>query len=280
MDYTQELKETIEVTRREYIRLAEWFRSFSEADWAAPTFCPEWTASQVAGHITFGGEFFASSVRNGLKGELGFPFGAKNRDEFLLMREGKAKEIGALDGPSLADRFEASTRDVVDLFASLDPKDYETPAWHRRCVFPIRRFILSRLNEYLLHEWDIRNDTSARLAGPSIAIDSVAIAARNLRQHCQLFYELSPAKGLSGTFAFELTDTGYLWATRVDNDKGIDLRIGEHSPDAIFSATAGDMLLLITGRLPVEGCRADGRLRVDGDEEKVQAFLPTLFFPL
>ena len=275
MDYAQELKETIEAMRREYIRLAAWFRGFSEADWAAPTFCPEWTASQVAGHITFGGEFFASSVRNGLKGDLGFPFGAKTREEFNAMRENMAIEIGALDGPALADRFEASTRDVVELFASLDPKDYETPAWHRRCVFPIRRFILSRLNEYLIHEWDIRNEPAARLEGPS-----VAAAARNLRQHCQLFYGLSPAEGLSGAFAFELTDTGYKWATRIEDDKAIDLGPGEHPAEAAFSATAGDMLLLITGRLPAGRSRADGRLRVEGDEEKIQAFLPTLFFPL
>ena len=280
MDYSQEIKETIEAMRREFLRLAEWFRKFSEADWAAPTFCPDGPASQVMGHITFGGEFFASSVRNGLKGDLGFPFGAKTREEFMTMRKDMAIEIGRLDGPTLTDRFEASTTDVIDLFASLDPADYEKMTWHRRRNFPIRRLILSRLNEYLLHEWDIQNKPSAPLTGPS-----VAIAARNLLQHCQLFYELSPAEGLSGAFAFDLTDIGYRWATRVEDGKGIDMGIGEHSADghlvdATFSATAGDMLLLITGRLPVPQSRADGRLAIEGDEEKAETLLPTLFFPL
>ncbi len=275
MNYEKELKMTIEAIGREYPRLAGWFRGFSEEDWAAPTFCPEWTAAQVTGHITFGGEFFASSVRGGLKGDLGFPFGATSREEFMEIRLGKAKEIGALAGPELADRFEASTRDVTELFASLDPKDYEMKAWHRRTNFPIRRFIFSRLNEYLLHEWDIRNDPEARLEGPSIPV-----AAANLRQHCQLFYELSPVEGFLGVFAFKLTDTGHRWAMRVEGDKAVDLGVGDHPTDAAFAATSGDMLLLITGRLPVEKSLAGGRFKIEGDEELARKLMPSLFFPL
>ena len=107
----------------------------------------------------------------------------------------------------------------------------------------------------------------------------VPLAAGNLRQHLQLFYEMDPVPGLKGTFAFRLTD-GKRWAMRVEDKKAVDLGPGDHKADVTFSATSSDMLLLVTGRGPVEQRRKEGRFAVEGDAAKAQAILPKLFFPL
>ncbi|MBI3024750.1 MAG: maleylpyruvate isomerase family mycothiol-dependent enzyme [Candidatus Tectomicrobia bacterium] len=231
MTYTQDLQATIEAIGREYPRIAAWFRAFSGADWARPTFCPGWSAAKAAGHLAFGAEFFAEAITNGLKGYVGLPYGAGSWEEFMRIRDAKAEEIGRLSGAALVDRFESNMAAVVKLFRSLAPEDYERPAWHRRAVFPIRRFIFSRLNELLLHEWDIRNQPGAPLAQ-----DAVPVAAWN--------------------------------------------RPGDHGADAAFSASAGDMLLLTSGRADVERCKREGRFRVEGDAAKASALMPKLFFPL
>jgi len=275
LDYREDIQATIEAVGTEYKRLAAWFRTFPEEDWKRPTRCPEWSAAEVVGHLAFGADFFASVVRNGLNGDLGLPFGAKNREEFMKLREGKAKEIAALAPEALVDRFEGQTGEVHALFASLSPEDYEKPAWHRRTIFPIRRFIFARLNEFILHEWDIRDDPGAPLVQASLPV-----AAANLRQHCPLFYEIDPVEDLLGTFGFVLTDTGAAWAMRVAGGMTDDLGPGVHLADATFSATASDMMLLMSGRAPLEEREKEGRLRIEGDEAKARAIMPKLFVAL
>ncbi|MEK6712249.1 MAG: maleylpyruvate isomerase family mycothiol-dependent enzyme [Nitrospinota bacterium] len=275
MTYTQDLQATIEAIGREYPRIAAWFRTFSGADWERPTFCPGWSAAKAAGHLAFGAEFFAEAITNGLKGYVGLPYGAGSREEFMQIRDAKAEEIGRLSGAALVDRFESNMAAVLGLFQSLRPEDYERPAWHRRSVFPIRRFIFSRLNELLLHEWDIRNRPEAPLDPPS-----VAVAGANLRQHFQLFYEMDPVAGLAGTFGFALTDTGHRWAMRVSDKKAEDLGLGQHRADVTFSATAGDMVLLSSGRGSLDQRQREGRFRAEGDAAKAGAIMPKLFFPL
>ncbi|OGL68842.1 MAG: hypothetical protein A3J27_15260 [Candidatus Tectomicrobia bacterium RIFCSPLOWO2_12_FULL_69_37] len=274
MDYVPELKATVAAIGREYKRLAAWFRAFPEADWKKPTCCTEWNAAKVVGHLAMGGAFFASSVRNALKGSQALPLGAKDQPDFMRIREEMAQEIAELSPAALVERFELNTGDVYGLFSTLKPEDFDRPTWHRRGTFPVRRLVVSRLNELLLHEWDIRNEAERPMTQ-----EPLPLAAGNLRQHFQLFYEMDPVPGLAGTFAFRLTD-GKRWAMRVEDKKAVDLGPGDHKADAAFSATGSDMLLLSTGRGSVEGRRKEGRFRVEGDEAKASAIIPKLFFPL
>ena len=274
MDYVPELKATVAAIGREYKRLAAWFRAFPEADWKKPTCCTEWNAAKVVGHLAMGGAFFASSVRNGIRGLDALPLGAKDQPDFMRIREEMAQEIADLSPAALVDRFELNTGDAYGLFTTLKSEDFDKPIWHRRGTFPLRRLVISRLNELLLHEWDIWNEP-----GRPMTQRDVPLAAGNLRQHLQLFYELSPVPGLAGTFAFRLTD-GKRWAMRVEDKKAVDLGPGDHKADVTFSATSGGMMLLYSGRAPLGRWRKDGRFQVEGDAAKAQAILPKLFFPL
>jgi uncharacterized protein (TIGR03083 family) len=275
VDYQDDIQATIVAVGAEYKRMAAWFRTFPDADWKKPTFCPEWSAAEVVGHLAFGAEFYASVVRNGRAGDLGVPFGAKDREAYKRLRDGKPKEIAALSPGALVDHFESRTAEVHALFVSLDPGDWEKPAWHRRGSFPIRRFIFTRLIELVLHEWDIRNDP-----GAPIEAASLTVAAGNLQQHFPMSYEMHPVEGLAGIFSFALTDEGRAWAMRVGEGEAEDLGPGDHAADVSFSATASDMMLWMSGRAPAEESEKAGRFRIEGDAAKARAIMPKLSLAL
>ncbi|MEE9240609.1 MAG: maleylpyruvate isomerase family mycothiol-dependent enzyme [bacterium] len=275
MEYTAAIRSTISMIESEYKRLASFFRTFDEARWKQPTYCTDWDASQVVGHLTLGADFYASTVRGGLEGNYGFPLGAKDKDDFMKIRTSRMDEYAALSGDQLVDRFEKNTKGVLELFQGLTPEDYEKRAWHRRGVLPIRYFIIQRLNEFSLHEWDIRNDP-----GAPVYSGSQEVATENLRQRFPIIYNVSPASGLEGVFRFETTDTGQAWAIEIQNGEAVDCtgRNGEY--DASFFTTASDFLLLVTGRGEIPDKEKSGDFRIEGGRTKADALIPSLFFPI
>ncbi len=266
---------TIETIDSERVRLAAFFRTFSAEDWKKDTYCPEWDASQIVGHMTLGAQFYASTVENGLEGNHGFPLGASNREEFMALRTSIMDEIAALDGDALVDRFDEDTQKVIALFRSLGPADYEKTAWHRRGILPIPYFVIQRIYEFILHEWDIRNEPEAPLH--SAALD---LAADNLRLRFPVIYNTSPDLKLEGRFRFETTDTGHVWAMSIEHETARALDEAAGAFDVSLSAPASDMILMATGRADIEAKEASGAFRIEGETAKARALIPALFFPI
>lgn len=275
MEYTDAIRSTISTIESEYKRLAAFFRTFDDARWKQPTYCPDWDTSQVVGHISLGAAFFASTVRNGIEGNYGFPLGANDRDEFMKIRDSFMNEIAALSGDRRVDRFEEEMEKYLDLIKSLTPEDYGKKAWHRRGVLSVRYFIIQRLNELVLHEWDIRNDPEAPVnPGPQ------KVATENLQQRYPIFYSLHPVSGLEGVFRFETTDTGQVAAMEIRNGEASDCTGANTNYDASFFATASDFLLLVSGRGTIPEKEKSGDFRIEGDRAKAESLIPSLFFPI
>lgn len=275
MDYTTDIQTTITTIDKEYKRIAAFFRTFSLDAWKKPTYCPEWNVSQVVGHMTLGGAFYASTVRNGLEGNHGYPLGAKDREEFMSIRISRMNAYAALSGDELVEQFEIEMKSAVELFQSLSPEDYEKKAWHRRGILPIRYFIAQRLNELILHEWDIRNQPDIPLGS-----NSAKVAVANLRQRFPILYNQNPIPGLEGTYAFKVTDTGQHWTLKIQHEEAGDWLDAAESVDATFSTSASDFLLLVTGRGTISDKEKTGGFRIEGNREKAEAVIPALFFPI
>ncbi len=272
MAYEEEMRASISATETEARRLAAWFRTFDEGVWTRPSYCPDWDVAYVVGHLTVGAEFFASCVRNGVEGKDVLPFGAKDRDEFMKIRTAKPIELSRLSREDLIARFESQIADMLELFRSLESADFDKPAWHRRGVFPVRRFVFHRLYELIIHEWDIKNDPAAPLGE-----NSLDVAAGNIRMHFPLFFGLSPVPGLEGVFRFETRDTGHVWAMRVGDEKAEDISPEGVDWDTSFSASAGDFILLMTGRGEIPAKEKGGEFKIEGDRAKADAIIPKLF---
>lgn len=275
MDYTDNIRSTLSMIESEYRRLASFFRTFDEDRWRQPTYCPDWDTSQIVGHITLGAAFFASTVQNGLEGNYGFPLGAKDRDEFMQIRTSFMNEVAALPGEGRVDRFEEEMRKYLDLMNGLTPADYKKRAWHRRGIMPVPYFINQRLNELVLHEWDIRNDP-----GAPVSPGAQKAAAANLRFRYPIFYNLHPVTGLEGVFRFETTDTAQKSAIEIRNGKAVDCTEEKNEFDVSFFATASDFLLLVSGRGTIPEKEKTGDFRIEGDRAKAEAIIPSLFFPI
>jgi uncharacterized protein (TIGR03083 family) len=265
---------TIETIDSERVRLAAFFRTLGEDDWKKETYCPDWNASQIVGHLTLGAQFYASTVGNGLEGNHGFPLGASDREEFMALRTSIMDEIAALDGDALVDRFDEDTRKVIALFRSLGPEDYEKTAWHRRGILPIPYFVIQRTYEFSLHEWDILNEPGAPLH--PAALDQ---AADNLRLRIPMIYNTNPDLKLEGRFRFETTDTGHVWAMSIENEKASALSEAEGEFDVSLFAPASDMILMATGRADIDAKEATGAFRIEGETAKARALIPAIFFP-
>ena len=265
---------TIETIDSERVRLATYFRTLGADDWKKETYCPDWNASQIVGHLTLGAQFYASTVGNGLEGNHGFPLGASDREEFMALRTSSMDEIAALDGDTLVDRFDEDTRKVISLFRSLGPKDYEKTAWHRRGILPIPYFVIQRIYEFSLHEWDILNEPGAPLH--PAALDQ---AADNLRLRIPMTYNTNPDLKLEGRFRFETTDTGHVWAMSIENEKASALSEAEGEFDVSLFAPASDMILMATGRADIDAKEATGAFRIEGETAKARALIPAIFFP-
>ena len=135
--FGEQIRLTIDTIDSERMRIAEFFKTFSEADWEKPTFCPGWNTSQIVGHLTLGAQYYASTVSNGLVGNHGFPLGSNTQEEFMALRSSIMNEIAALDGGALVNKFDKKTQEVISLFRSLGSEDLGKYGWHRRGVIPI-----------------------------------------------------------------------------------------------------------------------------------------------
>ncbi|MFP6868219.1 MAG: maleylpyruvate isomerase family mycothiol-dependent enzyme [Nitrospinota bacterium] len=266
---------TISTTNSECERLAARFREFSEACWKRETYCPDWCASQIVGHLTLGAQFYASTVGNGLEGNHGFPLGASTREEFMEIRTSRMNEVAALDGNALVDKFESDTKELIALYRTLEPGDFDKSAWHRRGVIPIRYFVIQRIYEFLLHEWDIRNEPEA-----SLHPDALEVAAGNLHIRFPIMYNTRPDPKPDSRFRFETTDTGHVWAISVVNGKASGLTDLSGNFDVSLFASASDFLLMSTGRADAEAKKNSGAFRIEGDAAKVSALLPAIFYPI
>lgn len=274
-EFEEQIRLTIDTIDSERVRLADFFRTFSEADWERPTFCPDWNTRQVVGHLTLGAQFYASTVSNGLVGNHGFPLGANTREEFMALRSSIMNETAALDGGALVNKFDKDTQEVISLFRSLGPEDLEKFGWHRRGVIPIPYFVIQRIYEFILHEWDIRNEPDA-----PIHPTALGIAAANLRWRFPTLYNTQPDLKLEGRFCFETPDTGDVWAMSIEKETASDLADLEGKFDASISAPASDMILMATGRADIEAREAAGVLRTEGEPAKVKAIIASLFYPI
>ncbi|MBI2178368.1 MAG: maleylpyruvate isomerase family mycothiol-dependent enzyme [Candidatus Tectomicrobia bacterium] len=259
---------------RENPRLAALFRSFGEARWAKPSYCPGWTAVHVVSHMTLGARFYASVIESGRQGRLEPPFGAKDAASFRQSREKEMEKLLALPGAERADRFEAAVGALQRTLESLMPHELDLNGWHPRCPTPIRNYADQRLYEIILHEWDIRNE-------PESDITSAALGAavEILMERIPFLWENTEHPQVEGRFRFETKNPDAGWEMETRAGKAALFREGKEKCDALLSATASDMVLLVCGRGPVPERIKSGRLGIQGDRAKADVLIGSVFRP-
>lgn len=246
----------------------------SDADWAKPTFCTEWNAAQLIGHMTGGAVSYAERIRAARRGEVILSLGAGTPGEFQAARDAIARKSIAMSPKERIDWIERSQDDLQAEIERLEPADLDRDLWHRKGNTKARTFPAQRLYEVALHGWDLENDPDAPLE-----TDSLGALAEILESRIPLYFNRSGATGPEGLFRFETSKPESTWEMVIAGGEASALKYLSVSLDAVLSASASDMVLLCAGRADRAQKIEDGSLRIEGDAQKAVALMDVLFRP-
>jgi uncharacterized protein (TIGR03083 family) len=250
--------------RREAAAIAATMRDKDERGWDAPSWCEGWSLLDVVSHLTEGTERFYLQTRAALDGQ---PVPEFSMDE----RNARRAKVKAL--PKAAMLAELERRNET-FFADLEGRDDAALARPAVPLGPGRTLSGAqvaelRLNELLLHHWDLlapsQPDATLSPAGAGLVADYVLGNAARMAKPDAL-------QGLDATFLCDTSGSGGGPVTITCRDGKADVARGAAGrADATLRLPAEALLRFLWGRVDVERALADGILQVDGDREKVLA---------
>lgn len=267
-------EELAALVNSESARLLEYFKGLSEEDWAVQSACEAWNNADVVAHMTMAVDMFSGNIERGANGDSTPPEGMGPPEEFDLqgrMAANAARAVAMREslGETLVEAFGQNCERLGSLLAQMGPDDWEKQCYHPASYLSIRRYLILRLAEMSIHEWDIRSG----LEGSAKLPDAVAATLTELLPGFVVGRFFLPGTDLPSLsrFRFNLTDGGSYDIVA----GGGELRMEDSIPDAAdvtFSCSASTFSLLTYGRLTVEGAVASGDMTVEGDKELAARF--------
>ena len=258
----------------ESARLLEYFKGLSPSDWEAQSACEAWNNADVVAHMTMAVDMFSGNIERGANGDSTPPEGMGPPEETDLagrMAANAARAVAMREGlgDTLVEAFGQNCERLAALLARMGPDDWEKRCYHPAAYLSVRRYLILRLAEMSIHEWDIRSG----LEGSAKLPDAVAAALPELLPGFVVGRFFLPGSEITSPsrFRFNLTDGG-------SHDivaGGGELRMEDSTSDAAdvtFSCSASTFALLAYGRITVEGAVASGDITVEGDRALAMQF--------
>lgn len=258
----------------ESARLLEYFKTLSADDWQTQSACDAWNNADVVAHMVMAVDMFSANIERGANGDSSPPEGMGPPQETDLAGRMAANATRAVAmreslGDTLVEAFGQNCDKLNALLARMGPGDWEKQCYHPAAYLSVRRYLLLRLAEMSVHEWDIRS----RLENEASLPDEVASALVELFPGFVVGRLFQPGSGISSPsrFRFNLTNGG-------SHDiiaGGGESRIEQASPDAAdvtFSCSGSTLTLLAYGRISVDEAVASGAITVEGDRQLAAQF--------
>jgi uncharacterized protein (TIGR03083 family) len=215
-------------------------------DTAVPS-CPGWTVAVLTAHLTAQLRWVREIV----------PRGTTERPDPPAVPESLPEWAEALDG---------LRRELTGTIETLDAVDAEHPAWNwapqpKSAAFWQRRMA----HEISIHRWDVQ-----QAVGRAVPVET-KLAADGVFEVLDTFLPAGRRKGptdVHGVAHLVATDAGYDWFVRLRGagiallDTGTILDSDDHHQQAEVAGTAGELLLTLWGRRPVDAILASGDPRL------------------
>ncbi|GIX49549.1 MAG: hypothetical protein KatS3mg131_3760 [Candidatus Tectimicrobiota bacterium] len=262
----------IAVVADETARMARDFRAWPEAHWWRQTYCPGWNAADVVAHLATGADFYAQVITAGRAGTPQPPWGVADVAAFRQRRAAEARRLIEGGPAALLEGFERQAATLQEVLTSLQEADLGKVAWHPRGLVPIGCWVGMRLNELVIHDWDIRQPHEAAASLSPTALPAMLTVLPELQQQ---FLEQRLANGLDGVYILRTGEAA--WAFMI---QGTTVTYHAAAPpqfDACLSADAETLILLTMGRADMTAKRQSGALAITGDVEKGQRLCEVLF---
>ena len=258
----------------ESARLLDYFKGLSESDWETQSACDAWNNADVVAHMIMAVDMFSGNIERGANGDSSPPEGMGPPQETdlaarMAANATRAKEVRESLGGTLVQAFGENCDRLGALLSRMGPADWDKQCYHAAAYLTIRRYLILRLAEMSVHEWDIRSrlEPSAKLP------TEVASAVMELLPGFVVGRLFQPGSGIdkASRFRFALTDGGSYDIVAGGGELRMEDSSGE-AADATFSCSGSTFVLLTYGRLTVEEAVASGEITVEGDRELAMQF--------
>jgi len=263
-------QESVKLVAAETARLKEYLQDTSKREWALDSPCEGWSVGDVIGHLGWAAEFFADSISQGRAGIITAPTGLPGAGnlspaELPAYIARMAKEYYLAADADLADAFSSSADRLSGIFAIMEEDgDWSTQCWSWRGLRTAEAYVTSRLNELVIHSWDIRfpSNPKAGLSPDCVApvLDRLSVWLDELG--LADFQSTEPSAGPSGRYRFQTTGAAEFVRDVVIGNQGNVVEEAQGEPTATFTCGADYLALLVWGRLKPGELLADGRLVV------------------
>ena len=266
-------RQNIQTVRALSNDLAGFLHTLPDDVWRDPdtyaSACAGWKVADVVTHLIAIAGMKTMSVQNALRGSASPPMGYKPKSaeerfqELVGLREAYYEDIFY--------EFNASCLRLNSLLVSLEPDQYDLPAWHPATVMDVSRLIDLRLMELAVHAWDIRYgfDRSAR-------INPVAIPFLKGWLPNWLRASFRPPTDMedSATLRFDLTDSDEEAYDLVVRPDSFSLEPADRSADAdaTISLDTSAYILFLMGRVNLRRSVRRRQIALDGDMSAANKF--------
>ena len=147
---------------RQTARMTRARHDWPEVYWQRKTSCPDWTAADAIAHLAPGADFSAQVMTSGRRGDPLPPWGVSNAAEMRQARHAAGRQLIEAGSAMLIEGFERESATLQEVFALLREADLSQKAWHPRGLVPIGAWIGMRVNELVIHDWDVRQPHEAQ----------------------------------------------------------------------------------------------------------------------
>ena len=178
-------------------------------------------------------------------------------------------------GPYLLEGFNTRQDRLRQVLSTVRPEDWDKPCYHRRGKMPLQDYVSIRVQELAVHGWDIRSsrDKSAELWEESLPV-LVGKVPRWLRTAFRPGLELPTPIPFSFDVSGPVPVRGAVLVT------GPAVQFGSLRPTQLrapLRCNTGNYILLIFGRVDLEGASDTGRLVIEGAKDRAAHY--TAWFP-
>ena len=268
--------ERIALLETETQNLKSYVSSMPKIAWQAPSPCEGWSVGDVIGHVGWASEFFSDAISGGMEGLTATPPGLPDSGSIPVAElpayiADRAVEYRKAADELLAEAFSSSVDRLTSVFQGVREADLDKTCYGLRAEQPLRNYIATRINEVVIHGWDIRypSDPNAGISEQSLPVilerAPLWLAGLGLADYRPT---QSPAR-----HRFVATGAVSDQQDVVADAQGGRMDPPREQPDVTLTGEASILALLIWGRLGVRQVVADGRLVVTGDQAKADEFV-------
>jgi len=272
------MTEMIELSSAEASQLQDFLAGLSPEEWSRPSACAGWTVGDVVAHLTQGARTWGEAITRARAGDFNPPPGqpplrpgergsAATAQRAIDFRQ----EMGE---DALVHAFADGYQQLHQVLLGLQAEDWDKPCFHRRGVLSTRDYVGLRLQELVVHGWDIHSafDAAATVSERPLPV-LVGLAQRWLSNT----FRPVPSLAASIRYRFDVSGPAPLRQDVLVSQDGFRIEpVTDRSADVTFRCITGDYILLVYGRLPLDRAVDTGRLTIAGDRAQASLFT-TLF---